>query len=288
MQSKYISNFLTGIYQSIPPVYSAAIKADPLEKFSAEAILNIFLRLNCTTLSDCYLVNKDWKSVAHIFLNKKRELLYEKIVFSPKDWDLHFKDNGITDEEKLKAFQSLPPNIDELSCLIYPEKKLIETHVITYFPRKITINHYVELLEKKLGSTKGYDFIWKEIIPKFGSILIEVSGWKAMTKQVLNNNYEKNFNVHKTKIEALKKTSFSYLKVPSLLEAIICISTSFFKSKEKIFNNHFTYCSENINGYQAIVRYSYFGIYTNLEFAASQYNIGVALIQELESKRTKK
>ena len=278
MHSSYITNFLERIYQTIPPIYKVEEKIDPLQKLSPAVILNIFLRFNCSTLNNCCLVNKDWKSLGYIFLNKKREFLYEKVVFSPDDWEVYLEENSLKHEEKLKAFQSLPPNLAEIACPIYPGKMLIQTHLITYFPRNLTISSYIELLEIKFGVTKGYDFIWKEIIPKFGSISVQSYGWKAMSRQVLSSNYGKDFKLHKPSMDALKNNIF---RVPSILEAIVAISTHRFKSKIKLFNNHFAFCSESIHDYQAVVRYGYFGLYVSLGFIVSQNNVGIAPIHDL-------
>lgn len=214
-----------------------------------EIISEIFDYLNFTSLEICTSVNKEWKKVS---LEQKNKIL--SLVFSPKDWNVHFESHLISKCEMREAFNLLPVNIAKIPCPIYEGKKLIDTHVFTYIPKDLTIN--------KCEKIFGYAHIWDQVIKQFGN---EPSncGWRAMTKEALPDSIGKTFFIQKAQIDSLNSTSVEVFKIPTVLEAIVCISTEFFKTSKKIYQKCDTRCQENIAKYQVTVRDSRDGLLIN-------------------------
>lgn len=228
--------------------------SDPFMKHLPEEIITEFCnRLNYTSLESCIRVNKEWNKICLQFLNKKKEMA--SLAYSPKDWDIHFPTNEMTLQEKREAYNSLPANFDEIPCPIYEGKKMIETHVFTYFPNNLTISIFGNLLKQKLGNSIGYSYIWEELVEKLGDNPIK-GGWKAMTKEVLPGSIGKNYLKQKVMVDDLSKTSGKVFQVPLVLEAAVCISTEFFKSRSRLFFQYNTRCKENLVGRQLLIRQS--------------------------------
>lgn len=254
-----------------------------------EIITEFCSRLNFTSLESCITINKEWHKASIQFFNKKKEML--SLAFSPRDWEIHFPNNEMTIAEKKEAYDCLPANIDEIPCPIYEGKKMIETHVFTYFPNNLTIISFGKLLKKKLGNSMGYTYIWEEIIEKLGDIPIK-GGWKAMTKEALPNSNGEIISKQKALVNCLNQTSFKIFRVPLVLEAVVCISTEFFKSGNRMFFQSNTRCKENLLDCQLVVRQAD-GIPSNynpkvysetpiglLVSYYSYYDIGVAAIRD--------
>lgn len=264
---------------------------EPIMKPLPEELIAEFCsRLDFTSLESCITINKEWNKASIQFFNKKKEML--SLAFSPRDWDVHFPNHGMTVEEKREAYNSLPANIDEIPCPVYEGKKMIETHVFTYFPKNLTIISFGKLLKKKLSNSMGYTYIWEEIIEKLGDIPIK-GGWKAMTREALPESLGKEFSFQKAMIKCLNKTSIKIFRVPLVLEAVVCISTEFFKSGKRNFFHYNTICQENLLDCQLLVRqagganshYNPPNLYDRTQMGLhvsyySNYDIGVAAIRD--------
>lgn len=214
-----------------------------------EIISDIFDHLDFASLEVCASVNSDWNKMS---VEKKNKILSS--VFSPKDWNVHFKSHLISKGEMREAFNSLPANIATIPCPIYEGKKLIDTHVFTYIPKDLTINKCEEIF--------GYAYIWDQVVKQFGDISAK-SGWRAMTKEALPGSVDKTFFIQKAQVDRLNSTSVEVFKIPTVLEGIVCISTEFFKTGKKIYQKCDTRCQENIQKYQVTVRDSRDGLLIN-------------------------
>ncbi len=229
-----------------------------------------------------------WCEVSLRFLNKKKQLL--ALTYSARDWDKHFPNNEMTYAEKKESYNCLPANLDEIPCPIYEGKKMIETHVFTYFPNNLTIIKFGKLLKQKLNNSIGYSYIWEEVAEKLGDIPIK-GGWRAMTRETLPDSIGKKICDQKAMVKSLNQPSIKIFRVPLVLEAVVCISTEFFKSGKRIFFHYNTICKENLLDSQLLVRqadgvHSYYN--PNLYYRCpigvlvnyfSYYDIGVAAIR---------
>jgi len=229
----------------------------------SEIIIEIFNHLNFIDFARCIVASKQWYVLLTPRLDKQRESLCE-LVFSPNHWDHHFKNNGMTEEEKAKALRTLPLNIDQIPCPVDPEKRMIDTWSFVYIPKGLTINSYGELLKQKYpNNSLGYYYIWSKIFEKFGNAPIEKSGWRVMKKTPIPHTLGNNFTIQKRIVDNLNKTTSKNFKIPTLLEAIICVSLEFFKSGNKIFGQHFTRCKEKACNFQLMVGDSPNGLIIN-------------------------
>ena len=75
-----------------------------------------------------------------------------------------------------------------------------------------------------------------------------------MTRDVLPESREKPYVTQKGLVANLdRQTPY---EVPTTLKAVVCISTKYFKSKERLFNDKswtYTRCQEQVRGYQVFV-----------------------------------
>jgi len=217
-----------------------------------EILIQIIRSFSYTILGNFCTLNKRWGLMLNQYFNQKRVQLYRTAVFSPMDWNIQFAKNMIDEEEGLIAFKALPPNIDEIPCPVHHPKKMVETHVFTYCPKGLTLKSYGILLKNKLKNEKGFYYIWDEIINNIGDKSFVNYGWKAMIKEEIPKSRGETFDSQKKIVAALNKTAIKVFRIPTVLEAIVCISTVFFKSGNKIFP-HFTRCQEDIEGCQLVV-----------------------------------
>lgn len=205
-----------------------------------DSILEIFSNSNFSDFGIYAQVHTQWKEALKECFNQKRIALEADILFGTKNWKL-LLNYDISKEEEEEAFNSIPLNIDEIPCPIDPEKKMIDTHVFTYFPKDLTLRIYGELLKQKFpDNLRGFRIISDKILKDHGDIPIK-SGWKAMTKEVIPDSLNRFSSLQKQ-----MAGSFDKHRIPSALEAIVCISTEYFKTGDKIFNSYFTCCQEGI------------------------------------------
>lgn len=256
---------------------SKARAADHFESFPSEIFLEIFSRLNFTVLGRCAKVSKCWNIVLEPTFNNKRDLLSKKI-FGTNDWDLHFINNGMTPEEKLQAYRSTPLNIDEIPCPKFPNNMMIDSWSFTYFPENLSINFYCDLLRQKFDKNRLGYFIERDIIEKFGKKLIEKSGWKAMSKNIIRNTPGKFFSVQRRIVNNLNLDNnfkSTFIKPPTLLTAIVFSSTSFFKWPSPITDTLYTCCKEKVKNKQLIVGNTISGLIVDQHYRLTRQDIGM-------------
>lgn len=242
--------------------------------------LEIFSNFNFSGLGVIIQVHNKWKEDLTERFNMKRQALCQCNVFGTKEWETHF--NFIfSQEEEYEALNTLPLNIDEITCPIDPSKMMIETHVFTYFPKGLTLKRYGELLKQKFpGNAKGYRNISDKILRNYGDKPVN-KGWRAMTKEALPDSLDVCADAKKNMISRLNSPSFCTYRSPSALEAIVLISTEYFRTGEKIFSAYFTSCQEGIGGCNLSVNSSRSGF--NILRKKNVYetnHIGVAALRD--------
>lgn len=281
MKSSYTSHFLGNNYNNIYPANPEIASFGSNQLLVNDILTVIFSHADLVTLGRCCKLNKFSAERITIILNEKRTKLYGR-VFSPLDWDLNFKNNGITDQEKAEAFKSFPPNIDEIPCPVFKNKKMIDTHVITYFPRNLTINSYGNFLKQKMNNSRGYDSISQEIVKEFGDTPIDKAGWKAMTKEACTFS-KKGCSLRRYIERRPDNVRYMSPQGPGLLHAIVCISSEFFKSGTLIFNNYSLLCQENVYDRQFLVKSSASGLDVFVLNRWNEDDIGIASTRHFKS-----
>lgn len=250
-----------------------------------ENLVEIFFHLPINHLGFCTTVSKNWEDAAKVVFKMKKIALYPKF-FSPVDWDIHFSNNGITEEEKKFAFNSLPPNIDEIPCPIDPSKMMIDTHIFTYFPKDICLDRIAKLLKQKgihciFGTDENLKNTIYDFIPlNFEFKAIEKSGWKAMSKEILPGSLCKGLKAHSVMVAGLNKGTDQSFKMPTALEAVICISAELFKNNNMIFSKNLTRCNVGIDKYRSIVIFDKEDFVVSACFDSVYRNVGVASLRE--------
>lgn len=218
-----------------------------------DLINQFFSYLNYTNLGVCSQVSKVWKEISDKRFFDKKVMLYKDVTFSPIDWNKNFGDDFIKKDDLDHAFNFLPPNIDEILCPINCNKKLIETHVVVWFPKGLTFTHFHKLFQKKFSKNiSDSECTLKKIINQYGDLLIEKSEWVAMTKHHIPGSLNVDFKGQESLVKKINYKEGKCYTIPKLLEAIICISVMFFKSKTRIFTDCYMRCEEHIKGSQLI------------------------------------
>lgn len=242
-------------------------------KLPKDMIRLIFSNLNSNNLDHfkalgfASQVSKEWKEVAEVFFDEKRKRLFEQVVFSPIDWNHHFKMNLFSEAEQIQVFKSLSLLVDLIPCPIDNTKVLTETHVIVWIPAGLTITCFGEFLKNKFPKNqRGYQEICQKIIEQLGDRSIEQSGFVAMTKYPIpNSKYTTSKNRYEL-VDRIAKVNGIRYNVPTLLEAIICIAGAFLKTQNKIFCDSFVLCQDTIDWdfKQTVVKHALGGLMIDL------------------------
>lgn len=122
-----------------------------------DVMRRIFSYLSISTLEDCSLVSRSWSHLlpSTIFQEERRKFINS--VIGPRDYNLQFNRylwlSCISTSEYKQAYKLLSLKFAELPCPDDPEKRLIDTHHLIYFPKTfasedLTIKAYVDLVNK--------------------------------------------------------------------------------------------------------------------------------------------
>ena len=179
-------------------------------------------------------------------------------------------------EYDAKEFESLPSDIGRLlksSCpafpgkrVMFPGKRVIETHMLVRLPKGFTLNTLGMLAKKYFPETEnGYGVCWESILKEHGDRSIDKPTWLLMTKDVLPGSRNKTYAEQQTMVATLARQSHAAYEVPSVLEAVACIFAQYFRSSLIGSNNPptqlfsynprrtYTRCKENVESYQVVV-----------------------------------
>lgn len=214
--------------------------------------------LNLKELSNCRLLNREWKRLASDGVLQKDAILRE-IAFGKEKWERYFGDIG---EEP-----ALPANIYEIlksPCPIIDGKKVGETHMLVLIPetvngKPLTLNYIGELVKSpKQGNATSYRKIWIEILQEHGDVPNEKSHWVLMTKDVLPGSKGESYADQQKLVVNLSQKAQADYQVPKLLDAVTCIFMKCVNSGERLYNDKpwiYTRCQEKskIHGYQQVV-----------------------------------
>lgn len=266
-------------------------KQDPIEILPEELILEIFSYLDFATLGRACFVNREWRRIASDETLWKKAEVYEKAV-SSKKWAQWFGEEAVKDEDLEEEWRSLPWNIAgilECRCPIFPEKKVIDTHMLVRLPKTLngalTLKSLGELAKKYFpDNDTGYRIIRSAIIKKQGDKSIDKSQWVLMTKDVLPGSRKKSYNEQKKIIDNLAEKSLISYEVPQTLESVTCIFSQYLGSNIRLFNDSpstYTRCQENIHGYQMVVGgFASDGFDVDNDYNSVHEDIGVAALRK--------
>ena len=251
----------------------------------------IFFKLNFKELQKCSLVSKECYKLANDPIFSK-EVIFNEFCFNPNHWNKFYGMSTVSNEEIDKAFKLLPNNINEIlksPCPAFPNKRIMDTHVLTWIPetingKTVTINSFIELLKQQAESSESkIDIvIWDRIIQQEGSKQLK-SGWVLMTKDIIPGSRDKSYFRQIELITELNGNGQTNYRVPKTDEVIVCIMADYLKSKKRSFSSDpwtYTYCQEYINNHQVLV-----GGFTTSGFivccSRDCSNVGVAALWEL-------
>jgi hypothetical protein len=217
-----------------------------------------------------YLIYKNYYSLGSASKNENKIL---EMIFGNKDWIKVFGPDFIRKEDINKDVESLPKDLEKIlfsECQIDPEKKkkVWETHVCVWIPKKVvidgkkvdfTIKTIGQLMKKHFFSEteEGYSYIYSDIMNKYGNKSIDKSGWVLLSKGLIPNSIKKSCNEQKELMNNLtERTKIAY-KVSQTLPLIVSIFAEYIKNQAGLVNNHLksTYikCQESVGVCQVIV-----------------------------------
>lgn len=256
-----------GVNQSVGNSYSCEnfneTKQDPIETLPYELVLEVFSHLNFATLGTIFSVSKKWKRLASDETLWKKSDVYDKAI-SSKNWAQWFGDEAVKDEDLKEEWESLPWNIArilESRCPIFPEKRVMDTHMLVRLPKTLngglTLKSLGELAKKYFSdSNSGYRFIWAAIVQELGDKSIDKSHWVLMTKDVLPGSKNKSYGEQQKIVADLAEKSLISYEVPETLESAVCILSQYFGSNIRLFSDNpwtYTRCKDKVQGYQTVV-----------------------------------
>lgn len=221
--------------------------------FPREILIEIFSSLDLEDLFPIALTSKNWHVLSNDPLLLKKIIFFKK-TFNPIDWKLHFKDDPfiqkISDMATEEAFNALPNNIGvrfKAQCLHFPKMQMGKSHTIVWIQAGLTLNRYASLLDSKFE----HNLFSKSFIEKYGNEPIETSRWLIMPTRILVKNInQENFVKH---IIALHGIDYF---IPSALEALICMASTYFKFGIKMFGIDNIECKEKLKEDQIITGFT--------------------------------
>ncbi len=220
-----------------------SLQEDPFKSIPNDVLNHVFSFLNFEKILKLALVNKNWKIVSDDPALLKYVIYRDKLI-NPDSFKLYLGyDFGFS--EKHKAWEALPNNIGKIFKIssAFTNNKIGEQFLIFWIPKNITIKSIGKLLHGKFNDKEDYHFMDPEIYEKFGSEPIQESAWIAIH---LDPRLKPSQKCCKTVLDI---QSSQYRK-PKIVEAIICLSFIYFKSKKL----RKVYCEENFNGHQVLVK----------------------------------
>lgn len=250
-----------------------------------DVLLKIFSILSLQDICNYIpLVSKKW-SVLSNDPNLLKIAIWNE-TFNTDDWNRIFPDIALTEFDCKYAFDSLPNNIGAMfkgPCPSFPGKTLGQTHVFVWMPKNLSINKFKAIVKKFFPERPFEDFIKMppmdlgplfkpfmgfsnhcknfeeenkikfglvidmDLVDEFGDVMTELSEWLIMPKTNLIESIGGTFAEHQKIVNALELSNFKSCAFPTILEAMVSITTTFFKTDEKILDSHAIFCKETIN-----------------------------------------
>ncbi len=213
------------------------------QDFCHDIATEIFSNSTLKDLSNSFgLINKSCSKVANQ-PGVLKKVIYSHVTFNPRDWVIQYGNEFLNVNDDEKAFKILPNNISEIlkgPCPLFRDKILINTHLIVWIPKGLSIKHYLFLLNQKCPDQSYYTYA--PLMEEFGAELTLNSEWVILQKQAISNSRQKN-NVEKQEyVSRLSLSNFKSCEIPLTLEIIVGYTTSFFKrfKDQSIFEKRVT------------------------------------------------
>ena len=224
-----------------------------------DVLIQMFQYLEASDIVTTALVCRSWSADVHH--PKIQKILFENFAFGVKDWNRYFGDVG-----QVPPFERDIVDLLKSPCPYWPDKKIIETHLLTLIPNNVngqpfTLNLLRELIQapNRRGNATNYRKYREHIKNEIGDQAFRNARWVLFTKDILPKS------PYKTYSQQWELLSEGY-SVPCGLEATASLVMHYVKNGERLYpNNTFTYtrCQENLsNNYRvAIGRFSPEGIH---------------------------
>lgn len=188
---------------------------------------------------------------------------------------------------------AFPSNIEAIlqeDCLIFPGKKIKETHLLIYMPTEVnglplTLKSLGEFAKKYFPENNaGYKNLWDPIAKELGDTPLAKSSWTLMTKDVLPESLNKCYGIQRDLVARLTPITGAFYEIPKILEAAICILTHNFNTQERLFNDSpctIIRCQENVQGYKTGVgAFSTMGLVVNHILGDCSPSCGIAPLRK--------
>lgn len=189
----------------------------------------------------------------------KKESIYRDFAFNSGDWKKFCKKDVDMEKERSslprdiwsKLNSPCPVFFEPVSTSIWGgfsscrvasnQKRIGQTHMLVWIPKKVggetlTLNSFGKVLREYFPDNNlhnGYKYLASFVEGRHGEVGIAKSGWVLMTKDVVPGSKNTSYVYQKQLLRNVKEIS-SY-EVPKTIEAIVCISTKYFKSKQRLF-----------------------------------------------------
>jgi hypothetical protein len=217
------------------------ISLDPIDTFPKELLSNpveviskIFSYLDLAAFAVGCQVSKKWQLAA---IYEGRTRIYREIAFGNEKWRQTFGKDAVKDEDDGEEFSSLPSNIVKIlnsPCPAFPEKKVLETHMLVRIPKTIdgeslTLKCLGKFAQEYFSPDTYENYLWPFTLGEQDAP-IDKSRWVLMTKGLLPESKRKSYAEQQTLIADLAKKAQASYEVPKVLEAAVCIFLRHFGS----------------------------------------------------------
>ena len=232
--------------------------------------LSILSCVSFTGLAGVCRVSKAWQGLASDPLLLKRTV-YRDIAFGSQQWT-RCLNKGLKQEEMIKyeynaeEFASLPLDIGKIlksSCLAFPGKRVVQTHMLVRLSRGFTVKSLGELAKRYFPQNpNGYRYIWDAIAKEHGDTSVDEPIWLLMTREVLLGSRGISFAKQQAMVAKLAEDSQATYEVPTTLEAVTCIFAQYFSSSllsndpstyKCLFGDTYTRTQWKTQGFQDVV-----------------------------------
>lgn len=213
------------------------------DEFCHDIAMEVFFHSTLKDLGTSFaLINKRCNKVSGEPLVLKN-VVYNQVTFNPKDWVIQFGDEFLNVEDEAKAFKALPNDIAELLKRQYPifnDQSFLNTHMIVWIPKGLSIKHYLFLLNQKCPD-QIYS-AYAPIMEKFGDEVTLNSEWVILQKHAITGSKKINNKEKQELVNNLDLLNFKSCEIPLTLEVIVSFTVSFFKrfNESSNFENRVT------------------------------------------------
>ena len=251
---------------------------DPASVLIDELMLDIFSRLDLSSLGASRQVCRNWNQIAKAE-RLWRNVIYREIAFSNRDWARCFGPEVVVHEDRGEELASLPwqqfiadnRKFHEL----FPDKSGKDHLMLVRIPKTLTATRLPDTKDEQgrriegelvsgltlnsLGQLakqyfpqngRGYWYIWGPVVSELGDRPIDRSCWVLMTKDVLEGSRKQSYSEQQEMVANLARQSFPGYEVPGTLEAATCILSQYFAdSKTRLYSDDpwiFTRCKDSV------------------------------------------